>query len=240
MPAMGDNPFLAYLKTHPRADAQALKELYRILAKRTHPDTGSTDGARFVALQEAYHEALASLIERHTSNASPALHEPANSDHGLRTLSNREQVLQALYRYLACVPSKQIDVKPVHARCRTLFTLGVTKAGEYSTDAARALEAFDEQFHEQRAVTARFPDVRTKYLCLMDGLRSFFDYQTFGNDLMVRVAHSYLQEIHPVRDFDPSGDPRLRTNRSAAARAALYAMRQWIESELQKPRARLL
>lgn len=226
---MAENPFLAYLRSHPRADAQALKELYRILAKRTHPDTSQEDAGRFVALQDAYHEALASLIERQTESESAA-----------PSLSVREQVLQSVYRYLACIPSRQIDVKPLHQRCRTIFGHAVTDARNYSSDAARALQAFDEQFHEQRSVTARYPDVRTKYGCLMDALRAFFDYQTFGTDRLRRIAHSYLDEIHPVRDYDPAGDPLLRTNRSAAARAALYSMRQWIESELEQPPARLL
>jgi hypothetical protein len=74
----------------------------------------------------------------------------------------------------------------------------------------------------------------------MDGLHAFFDFQLFSNERMRRVARSYLEEIHPVRDYDPGGDPKLRTNRSAAARAALYAMREWIEIELAGPPARLL
>ena len=53
------NPFLTYLETHPGADSEALKQLFRILAKRTHPDTAGSEDREFILLQESYQEALA-------------------------------------------------------------------------------------------------------------------------------------------------------------------------------------
>ena len=44
-----DNPFLTYLNSHPGSDAVALKQLFRMLAKRTHPDLGAENEADFVA-----------------------------------------------------------------------------------------------------------------------------------------------------------------------------------------------
>ncbi len=233
---VSENPFLEYLISHPRADAGALKELYRILAKRTHPDTSSKTDDAFARLQDAYHQALAHLVEQNATHLNGG-HAPRGES---AAAAPRTRTLQALYRYVACIPRREIDVKPVHPRCASILSLAITAAGSYREQAQLALEAYKQQFHRLRAATARYPDVRTKYACLMDGLRAFFEYQLFESPLTLRIARSYLNEIRPVSDYDPSGDPALRTNRSAAARAALFLMRAWIEAELELPPASLL
>lgn len=233
------NPFLDYLSTHPDADAGALKELYRILAKRTHPDLGAPGDASFVRLQECYHEALSLVLERDAS-ARPASGEryaqrrrPSDgAESGPREPSPRDRLFLELYRYTSRLPSNTLEVRPLPAACTEAFAAAREAAGSYDARAAAALDAFHEQFHARRAEVARYPDVRTKYLCLMRALASFFDVQLRPTEFNLRVVRSYLADLGPVTDVDPSASPLMRSNRSAAARSALYRMRTWLEEEL--------
>ncbi len=251
---MEANPFLDYLATHPRADAVALKELFRILAKRTHPDLTQAEGKEFVDLQEAYHEAVKMLLEQVDAGASPSRPAPERAPESTTTgrpraqardepsegRTPRDRVLALLYRYQACLPHREISARPVPHRCMQLFAAAVAAAASYTADARAALESFDRHFHADRAVVSRYPDVRTKYSCLMRGLHSFFDYQTMPNAFNRRVCESFFDEVRLVSDYDPAGSPEWRNNRSAPARAALYQMRAWLEEELDRPVARLL
>ncbi|TVQ21980.1 MAG: hypothetical protein EA382_12645 [Spirochaetaceae bacterium] len=228
------NPFIDYLAAHPGADESALKELFRILAKRTHPDLGAADGETFVRLQNAYHEALARLIgdERAARRpvAAPGGGRARSASSGACT--PRDAMLRELYRYKARLPSVQLDPGPLSAACIDAFAAAVTHAQAYHERAYQALRRFDSAFHEHRTTHARYPDVRTKYTVLVKGLSAFFDYQVMPNAFNKRVARSYLAEIRPVDDYDPYGPPALRSNRSAAARSALYQMRELIDQEL--------
>jgi hypothetical protein len=247
------NPFLEYLGTHPRADAVALKELFRILAKRTHPDLTQAEGEEFVALQEAYHEAVRILLERVDAEPKPGRPTPtrAAEPHPEATRATaaatapvertpRDRVLALLYRYQASLPHGEISAKPLPPRCMQLFAAAVSAAESYSPEARAALESFDRHFHANRAVVSRYPDVRTKYSCLMRGMHSFFDYQIMPNAFNRRVCASFFDEVRQVSDYDPAGSPAWRNNRSAPARAALYQMRAWLEQELDRPVARVL
>ncbi len=220
---MDHNPFLAYLETHADAPPEALRELFRALAKRTHPDLGATDADRFIRLQEHYHEALGRLLEPDTGG-----HEP------------RRAVLTALYRYKAHLPRIELDDRELPEACRRAFARAVDEARRYSGRAESALRAFDEQFHRHRAQIARYPDVRTKYVCFVRALSGFFDYQFMPNDFNRRVTESYLAEIRPVTNIDPLASPSMRHNRSAEARSALYRMRGWLEHELEQPACELV
>ena len=229
MCSMERNPFLAYIKNHPDADQAALKELFRILAKRTHPDLGAEDTTRFVALQEHYHEALTRLIDVEHTDAPPTPRaEP------------RERVLGALYRYKAHLPRIGLDSRDLPPACAAAFDAALASARGYTRQAEAALEAFDEQFHRERAANARYPDVRVKYESLIRALSGFFDYQSMPNSFNERVTRSYLDEIRPVTDVDPTASLQMRHNRSAAARSALYRMRTWIEAELELPTTRII
>ena len=222
------NPFITYLRTHPNADESAIKELFRILAKRTHPDLGADGSEGFVRLQEAYHDALAAMI---ASPEAPARGRAAPT----AKMSPRDLMLRSLYRYKARLASVDIDARPLTESCTHAFREALLHAEAYDRTAYRTLTAFDAQFHAQRAIVERYPDVRTKYRCLIHGLSAFFDYQVMPNAFNARVARSYLAEIRRVDDFDPHGPPELRSNRSAAARSALYQMKVLLESELALP-----
>lgn len=228
MPA---NPFLEYLASHPDADAGALKELYRILAKRTHPDLGAPGDAPFVRLQECYHEALSLMLEARTLRSSTGRsseRHPARTD----APSARDELFLELYRYKSRLPSMTLDARGLPSSCTEAFTAAREASARYDARAAAALDAFDEHFHRRRAEVSRYPDVRTKYLCLMRALASFFDVQLRPSEFNLRVVRSYLAEIGPVTDVDPTASPLMRSNRSAAARSALYRVRSWLEEEL--------
>ncbi len=229
------NPFLAYLDTHPGADAAALKQLFRMLAKRTHPDLGAENEADFVRLQNAYNEAVAVLLARtgaaSTPEGNPAVWFPAQP---------RERVLHFLYRYKAHLPSLALDSSQVPMACRHALDNAVDAAGRYSDESRYALAQFREQFHDNRSTLLRYPEVVTKYRPLMQGLGSFCDYCVMPNRFNRRLADSFLSEIKPVTDFDPGGPPEVRTNRSAAARSALYRMRVWLGHELDEGPCRVL
>jgi len=227
---MDRNPFLDYLRTHENAGSGALHELFRVLAKRTHPDLGATDSSGFVRLQEHYHEALTELLWRDESREGP----------GTDALPPREAVLKALYRYKSHLPSMELDARSLPDACSTDFAAALDAAQRYEERARMALSAFDRQFHRMRAVNARYPDVRVKYAILLRGILSFFDYQFMPNAFNLRIARSYLSEIGPVTDFDPSAPPHVRYNRSAPARSALYRMRVWIDDELDRPVATVI
>jgi hypothetical protein len=228
------NPFIDYLAAHPGADESALKELFRILAKRTHPDLGAADGETFVRLQNAYHDALALLIQDERAarrrSGSPTGARTASASAGAN--APRDAMLRELYRYKARLSSVELDPGPLSAACLDAFATAMTHAQAYQERAYQALRRFDSAFHDQRATHARYPDVRTKYTALIKGLSAFFDYQVMPNAFNMRVARSWLADIRPVDDYDPYGPPALRSNRSAAARSALYQMRELIDQEL--------
>ncbi len=227
-----DNPFLTYVSEHPDADAQALKELFRILAKRTHPDTSNADRKSFVRLQELYHEALARMADLEPTPRT-------GSTQGTQDASPRELMLVALYRYKSLLPTMEIDAR-VPDRAGAALKSAIAAAEEYRAEAKGALESFASEFHARRQLLVRFPDVRTKYRSLMKGIGSFFDYQWMPNAYNLRLARSYLEELHPVTDYDPTGSPELRSNRSAPARSALYRMRTMLEYEISLPVAELV
>ena len=243
------NPFLAYLRDHPSADALALKELFRVLAKRAHPDTGGVDAA-FVRLHDAYSEALDALVRAQerapaagrTTERSPGTGAPAAGNAAAAgaaperpARTPRERVLHELYRYKAHLRSTELDARPVPPACRAAFARAVAAARDYSSECHAALSGFDEQFHARRAVNARFPEVAVKYGLLVKGLAAFFDYLNLPSPFTKRLLESYLREVGPMIDYDPARSPELRTNRSAPARSALFRMRSWLEAESLLP-----
>jgi hypothetical protein len=227
---MQGNPFLRYLETHRAAGSEELKELFRVLAKRTHPDTSAADAGEFVELQEHYHAALGSLIER----VADVRGEPAPG------AQPRDRLLTALYRYKALLPSLQIDARELPPACMAAYRAALEAAREYAPRAEEALAAYDRTFHRSRSNIAGYPDVRVKYPVFLNALSAFFDYQLMPNAFNLRICRSYLAEIRPVTDVDPAASPLMRHNRSAAARSALYRMRVWLEEELDRPVADLL
>ncbi|MFW5744913.1 MAG: J domain-containing protein [Spirochaetota bacterium] len=231
---MERNPFLAYLHTHRSAGAPELKELFRLLAKRTHPDTSSRNASAFAELQDHYHAALTLLIERSEQHRRTGAAERGPE------APPRDRVLSSLYRYKALLPSLQIDGRDLPPACAAAFAAAVTAAEQYTARASEALAAYDEQFHRRRPDIAVFPEIRVKYPIFLNALSSFFDYQLMPNDFNLRVARSYLAEIRPVTDVDPAASPHMRHNRSAPARSALYRMRVWLEEELELPVADLI
>lgn len=229
------NPFLAYMESHPGADAAALKQLFRMLAKRTHPDLGAENEADFVKLQSAYNEAVALLLtrggEQAKGNGDAAVWFPAQA---------RERVLHFLYRYKAHLPSLALESSQLPLACRRALDNALEAARHYNDESRYALGQFKEQFHDNRATLLRYPEVVTKYRPLMQGLASFFDYCVIPNKFNKRLTTSFLHEIKPVTDFDPNASPALRTNRSAAARSAMYRMRVWLEDELETGPCRVI
>lgn len=237
---MDHNPFLAYLDRLDTADARALRELFRALAKRTHPDLGSNDAEQFILLQRHYHEAMRVLMERQESAADDAAEAGFRTRAASRPDSPRAAVLSALYRYKAHLPRSRLDARDLPQICLNAFQTAIHAATGYAGRAASALAAYDEQFHRLRSETSRYPDVCVKYSCLISGLSGFFDYQFLPNAFNRRITLSYLSEIGPVTDVDPAASVHMRRNRSAAARSALYRMRAWLEDEIDKPVCNLM
>lgn len=237
---MDHNPFLAYVDRLNATDAQALRELFRALAKRTHPDLGSKDAEQFILLQRHYHEAIRVLMERqeHSTDDTAAVDSPTRP--AGRSDSPRATVLAALYRYKAHLPRSRLDARDLPQVCLDAFQTALHAAAGYPGRAAAALAAYDEQFHRLRSETSRYPDVCVKYGCLINGLSGFFDYQFLPNAFNRRITLSYLGEIGPVTDVDPAASVHMRHNRSAAARSALFRMRTWLEEELDKPACNLM
>jgi len=245
-----NNPFLTYMNSHPGSDAVALKQLFRMLAKRTHPDLGAENEADFVRLQDAYNEAVAELIRRQESaQTGGSGTTERNPTAGTRMSGGaeiwlpstpRERVLHFLYRYKAHLPLLNLEPGPVPPACRRAFANALEAAANYTEECRYTLGQFHEQFHRNRGAVARFPEVTTKYRPLMQGLASFFDYFVMPNKFNKRIVSSYLSEIKPVTDIDPGASPEVRANRSAAARSAMYRMRVWMESEMAAGPCRVL
>ena len=235
------NPFLSYLNSHPGSDAVALKQLFRMLAKRTHPDLVAENEAAFVKLQDAYNEAVAELIRRQENIRARQddVRKSGDSEIWLPSTA-RERVLHFLYRYKAHLATMSLEAGPVPPACHRAFDNAMEAASNYTDDCRYALEQFHEQFHTNRRVVARFPEVTTKYRILIQGFASVFDYFAMPNRFTLRLISSYLSEIKPVTDFDPGAGPQVRSNRSAAARSALYRMRTWLESEVDAGPCRIL
>lgn len=249
------NPFLTYLTSHPRADSEALKQLFRILAKRTHPDTAGTEDRAFVRLQECYHEALGLILERGASERGPA--RPGDGSHTVsrtgtqsgvsgewRPSTPRERVLHYLYRYKAHLIRDSLDSKPLPRFCVEAFEQAVAAAAEYDQEVRATLIEFREQFDGRRGTLSRYPDVRTKYSLFFKGFANFLDFMNMPTEWARRgsrrVALSYLEGLHPVTDYDPTTSPYWRTNRSAPARAVLYRMRLFLEAEMEKGPCRIV
>jgi len=215
-----------------------------MLAKRTHPDLGAENEADFVRLQDAYNRALAELVGRMDDPrwrppAADGSEADAPGEVWFPT-TPRARVLHFLYRYKAHLPAMTLESKPLPAACHHAFDNALEAAAGYTDQCRYALGQFNDQFHLNRSTVARFPEVTTKYRVLIQGLASFFDYFLMPNEFNRRVATSYLNEIRPVTDFNPEASPEVRTNRSAAARSAMYRMRTWLESELRIDTCRIL
>lgn len=222
------NPFLAYLDDHPEADAVALKQLFRILAKRTHPDLGSANEAAFVRLQEAYTTAIAQL-------ARAELIEPAATGGAAADAPQmpRVRVLHFVQRYMALIPSMSLEALQIPPHCIQSFDAAREAARSYTPQARHALAQFHEQFHERRREYAQYPEVVIKYDALMKAMAATFAHFNMPGPVAYRIAASFLAEISPVTDYDPAGPREVRTNRSAAARSALYLMKAWFATELE-------
>lgn len=233
---MAVNPFLQYVETHRNAGPEALKELFRLLAKRTHPDLGSADASAFVLLQDHYHEALEALVAR---EAAVGGYKPTRGPH-TPALTPRDRLLSELYRYKALLPNMELERHALPPACKRAFARALEAAASYNDRAELALTAFDEQFHRYRETNARYPDVRTKYISFLHALSGFFDAASLPNEFNKRITRSYLEEVKPVTDVDPAASPAMRHNRSAAARSALYRMRTWLETELEHPEFTLM
>jgi hypothetical protein len=239
-----ENPFLGYLNSHPGSDAVALKQLFRMLAKRTHPDLGAENEAAFVRLQDAYNDAMAELIRRderapagtHTRPGNDSTRPPGTRGAGEAGIwlptTARERVLHFLYRYRAHLPSLTLEPGPVPPACHRAFVNALEASVHYTEVCRYALTQFDEQFHTNRRVVAKFPEVTTKYRILIQALCSYFDYCLMANTINERIVTSCLREIKPVTDFDPGATPEVRSNRSAAARSAMFRMRTWLDAEV--------
>lgn len=224
------NPFLAYLDDHPEADAVALKQLFRILAKRTHPDMGSANEAAFIRLQEAYTTAIAQLA-RAEPDASGAQGPITATDDA--PASPRARVLHFVQRYMALIPSMSLEALQIRPHCIQSFEAAREAARSYTPQARHALAQFHEQFHERRREYAQYPEVVIKYDALMKAMAATFAHFNMPSPAALRIATSFLAEIGPVTDYNPSGPPEVRTNRSAAARSALYLMKEWFAAELE-------
>lgn len=215
-----------------------------MLAKRTHPDLGAENEAGFIALQESYNDAVAELLRRTETLAQPG---DAARNTGAQTpggvwfpTAPRERVLHFLYRYKAHLPSITLDSPTLPRVCNRAFSNALSAADSYTEECRYALNGFDEQFHLNRVEVIRYPEIITKYRILIQGLVSFFDFCIMPNDVNRRLVASYLREIRPVTDFNPEAGPMVRTNRSAAARSAMYRMRTWLESEGERGPCRVL
>jgi hypothetical protein len=230
------DPFLLYLERHPEAGTEELKRLFRALAKRTHPDTGAEDRSAFVELQRSYHAAIAALMDRQAREEA----RPTGNATAWLPSSAREKVLHFLYRYNAHLPTAGMAGPPLPKSCMDAFAGALEAAERYTEQSLLALGRFDEQFHRLRAENARYPDVVSKYRSFHRGLSSFFDYFVVPNGFNDRVARSYFAEIHPVTDYDPTTSPKLRTNRSARARAALYLFTTWLIGEMELGTCRIV
>jgi hypothetical protein len=249
------NPFLTYLESHPGADSEALKQLFRILAKRTHPDTAGAEDREFIRLQESYHEAIAALLKRqtplpsgHTTGESAGVtragRRAGGSNEAWRPTTPRERVLHYLYRYKAHLIAGTLEPRPLPSFCVEALDRSIAAAADYDPEVRATLVEFREQFDERRATLARYPDVRTKYALFFKGLANFFDYMNLPSEIarrgVRRLVLSYLEGLHPVTDYDPTTSPHWRTNRSAPARAVLYRMRRFLEDELDKGPCRIV
>lgn len=247
------NPFLDYLDSHSGADITALKQLFRMLAKRTHPDLGAENEADFIALQDAYNEAVAVLLARTDTGAGTADGRDSAGRPGTRggrpggrpddiwfPATPRERVLHFLYRYRAHLPTESLDSPQLPPACMRAFSNALEASSSHTDECRHALAGFHDQFHLNRAELIRFPEVTTKYRPLIRGLASFFDFCLIPNVINRRLISSYLREIKPVMDFNPEAGPLVRTNRSAAARSAMYRMRTWLESEVETGPCRVL
>jgi hypothetical protein len=124
--------------------------------------------------------------------------------------------------------------------CLRAYARAVEASHDYTDDCRYTLVQFGEQFHNHRAEIVRYPEVTTKYRPIIQALASFFDFCHTANTFNARLVSSYLNEIHPVTNFNPEAGPEVRTNRSAAARAAMYRMRTWLESEVKAGPCRVL
>lgn len=236
--AREDNPFLTYMNSHPGSDAVALKQLFRMLAKRTHPDLGAENEADFVRLQDAYSEAVGDLIRReenartHESGLSTEARSGSSAGPEIwRPSTQREYLFHSLNRYMAHLPSLNLEPGAVPPACRRAFADAMEASLSYTEESRYALEQFHRQFHTKRRVVARFPEATTKYRALVLGLASFFDFCVMPNLFNRRLVLSYLSEIKPVTNFDPGAPAEVRYNRSAGARSAMYRMRIWLEAE---------
>lgn len=222
----GENPFLEYLRAHPDADRAVLKQLFRMLAKRTHPDLGGNDESAFIRLRSAYIE----VLEEPPESPATAARSPATAAN--RGDSPRIRVLDLLQRYTALLPSTLLEFPSIPPRPMQAFEAAREAAKSYSSVAWHALNQYHDQFHRRRRENARYPEVTTKHKVLMHALFAMFDNFNTPGATSMRLAQSLLSEIHPVTDFDPAGSPELRSNRSAAARSAIYVMKRWMTEEL--------
>ena len=186
-----------FLNTQWRSESEIVRA-YRKLCKDTHPDLTGLSSDAFVAVQEAFAEALA-RVQRRTEPAGKqrpfSVYDVIRESGYPTDLPPRACFLIALMRYTNLgLYSFRIRRHPGLQRRNAGVVRAVRYwAEQYDSSVMSLFDAFDETQLRSLASTAEMQRYHRARRMLLDGLHSFFQYQRSGRTTTGQVAADRLR-----------------------------------------------
>lgn len=189
------NAIQRFLSVPRRSEAEIIRA-YRRLCKETHPDLSGGSGELFVAVQQAFREALARLDARAGSPEGFDPYEVIRNEGYPEQLPPRECFLISLMRYSALgLYSYRVRRNPELQKRNTRVVRSVAYwARAYDRELLPVFQAFDETQLRPLSSTAEMQRYYRARRVLLDGLHAFSQYQRSGRLSTADVAADRLRK----------------------------------------------
>ena len=226
----GIDSLMRRLRSDPPRDERELDRIYRSLLKVTHPDRSRDDGSTFLYLREQFAEFRAEwqLARARAALSSRTERRGLLRDLGLRPdLPARPALFAALYRFRSLgLSSYRVRSRPsLRVRNARVITVILSCAYDYDPGFVPLFQTF-LLHHGNFAIGERqaplYFMVRRMVLKALDGL---IRYQDRGRPATAAIAHDTIRYARSI-SLRYLQDPAFE---------ALFALAQWIETELEHP-----
>ncbi len=169
--------------------------IYRQLCKQTHPDLSGLSADAFVAVQEAFAEALVRVRNRSAGERDLDPYAVIRDSGYPDTIPERPCFLIALMRYTNLgLYSYRIRRNPHLQRRSAQIVASVEHwARVYDPPLVPLFRAFDETQLRPLASTAEMQRYHRARRVLLDGLHTFFQFQRLGRQTTGQIAAERLR-----------------------------------------------
>jgi hypothetical protein len=208
------NRLIAFLKNENNLSIARLKQLYRLLSKKTHPDLVKGAPEQFVRLRKDYEEALQILRSHGPANMGIS---GGNRDPGKNV---REQVLSGLYLYA---------LKFFSSESKAAILRLIEAAYPYDSRIHELLKSYYAEFFRQFHAWQHDGDVYYTHNLFIASIKQLAYHSSFGMPRHRKLLHEYLDDL------------RRRALKLEPKQARiLQSLADWLEDEGEKPRIQII